>query len=459
MSVAVSEKIDVVGDAGRGDKLAAFVAAAAERDYPEHIVAAAKAALIDFVGVAVGSVDESVTRATRAVAESWACPGKATVIRGAKTNAAMAALVNGSMAHAQDYDDTHIGGGGHIGAPCWSTALAVAEDRGLDERAALSGFITGYEVMAHIGTGGIHGIGRNMQQRGFHPTAVNGVVGAAAVTAAMMGLGHEPSANALSVAATSAGGLVASFGSDSKPYHAGRAAMNGILAADLAANGFNAAKGLFDREKGMLDAMIQDRRARIPDIDFDDGWELLNNGYKPFACCRAAHASIQAAQQLAARVKGRKVASVTSKVHYNAPLTAGLPNPQSPLECKFSVAFCISAALNGYAMTAADFNEETLRDPAVQAILPKVELLPQREQPQFEAYVDVWLEDGTHLQSETKTFLGHPDNPMSAAQTRTKFMSLVVPVLGDERAERLLATLTRFENPGALAETMDLLGA
>lgn len=454
---AVESQAQTTGDTGRGEKLATFVADASGRVYPEAIIAAAKAALVDYVGVAIGSVGEPVSRATRQVAESWACPGKATIIGGARTNAAMAALVNGSMAHAQDYDDTHIGGAGHISAPCWSTALAVAEDRALDERAALSGFITGYEVMAHIGTGGIKGIGRNLQQCGFHPTGVNGVVGAAATASSMLGLGHDAAANALSIAATSASGLVASFGSDSKPYHAGRAAMNGILAADLAANGFNAARGLFERENGMLDAMIQDRRADIPDIDFNDGWELLNNGYKPFACCRATHASIQAAHKLADEVKNRKVVRVTSKVHYNAPFSAGRMNPQSPLECKFSVVFCIAAALRGYGMTAADFNEQTLRDPAVQAILPNVELLPQRDQPQFEAYLDVWLDDGSHLRSETKTFLGHPDNPMSQQQTLAKFMSLVEPVLGEKKAERLLDVLGRFETSGALRETMGLL--
>lgn len=448
-----------VGEGHRGEKLAKFVAAAPGRDYPPEIIAAAKGALVDFVGVTIGSFEEPAAKATRAVAEAWGVPGKAQIFGSGTTNAAMAALVNGTMAHCQDYDDTHIGGSGHIGAPVWSAALAVAGERGLDEKAALSGFITGFEVMAHLGTGGIRGVGRNLQQCGFHPTGVHGVVGAAAASAAMQGLDEEQSANALGAAATSASGFVASFGSDSKPYHAGRAAWNGILAADLAANGFTAAKGLFEREKGMLAALIQDNRAEIPNIDFDDGWELLNNGYKPFACCRATHASIAAAHKLTAQVKGRKVKRVTSKVHYNAPFSAGKTNPQSPLECKFSVAFCIAAALEGYSMVGTDFTERMLHDPAVQAILPNVELLPQREQPQFEAYLDVWLEDGTHLQSETKLFLGHPQNPMSPEQVRAKFMSLVEPRLGAGKAERLLATLYRFDEPGALAETMALVRA
>ncbi|BCJ91248.1 hypothetical protein IZ6_19830 [Terrihabitans soli] len=446
-------------ETGRGDRIASFVAEAGTRDYPSEIIHAAKLALVDYFACAIGGSGDPAARSTKAVAEQWKAPGAAQVIRGGKTNPAMAALVNGTMAHCQDYDDTHIGGAGHISAPVWSAALAVGGHRGSSESAVLSAFITGYEVMAHLGTGGIRGIGRNMQQCGFHPTGVNGVVGAAAASATLLGFDEERSANALSAAATSAAGFVASFGSDSKPYHAGRSAMNGILAADLAAEGFVAAKGLFEVENGMLDALIQDRRAIIPEIDFSDGWELLNNGYKPFACCRATHASITAAHKLTEKVRGRKIARVESKVHYNAPFTAGKTNPQSPLECKFSVPFCIAAALCGYKMVAADFDEPMVWDPAVRAILPKVELKPQREQPQFEAYMDVWLEDGEHLQSETKLFLGHPQNPMSTEQFQAKFMSLVEPSLGGKKAERLFATLMKFDERGALAETMNLVSA
>jgi len=444
-------------ETGRGEKLAAFVAAAGERAYPKEIIAAARVALVDFVGVAVGAVNKSAARATRAVAEGWRAPGKARIFCAGTTTPALAALVNGTMAHCMDYDDTHLWGGGHISAPCWSAALAVACERELDEAAALGAFITGYEVMARLGGGGIRGVGRSLQQRGFHPTGVHGVVGAAAAAAALMRLDHRQSLNALSTAATSAGGLVASFGSDSKPFHAGRAAMDGILAAELAAAGFRAAPNVFERKKGMLDAYIQDGSAEVPEIDFDYGWELLNNGYKPFACCRATHASIQAAHQLTERVGDRAVKRIRAKVHANAPFTAGKTDPQTPLDGKFSVAFCIAMALRGYGATEADFSEKTLKDPAVRAIVPVVELLPQADQPQYEAYLEVEMEDGERLLAETRMFLGHPDNPMTAEHRRAKFLSLTVPVLGERKGEELLALLEDFDQPGSLGKAMTLL--
>src|SRR5690242_9512810 len=190
----------------RGQLVAEYVATASGRNFPSEIIDAAKVALIDHVGVAVGACNEPAALATRRVAETWNAPGRARIFNGPTTNAAMAALVNGTMAHCMDFDDTHIHGGGHISAPCWSASLAVATDRGLDEKTALTGFITGFEVMARLGGGSITGIGRNMQKRGIHPTGVLGPIGAAAAVAAMLHFDRDKVANALGVAATSGSG-------------------------------------------------------------------------------------------------------------------------------------------------------------------------------------------------------------------------------------------------------------
>ena len=151
----------------------------------------------------------------------------------------------------------------------------------------------------------------------------------------------------MGVAATTAGGLLGSFGTHSKPFHAGKAGMDGILAAQLAASGFQAANTLYERDKGLLDALIQDRNVEVPALDFGVQWEILGNGFKPFACCRATQASTQAARTLAERVGQRKIKRVHAKVHPNALVTAGKRDPRTPLEGKFSVPFCISLGLRG----------------------------------------------------------------------------------------------------------------
>ena len=442
----------------RGDAFASFVASARSMPLPGHVVERAKSALVDHLGVAIGGMGEPAAQGARAVADAWRAPGNAAVILGGRTNAALAAFVNGTAAHCLDFDDTHAAGAGHISAPVWSTALAVAADRGHDEPMALRGFVVGYEIMARLGHGGTRGIGKALQERGLHPTGINGGVGAAAAVSAMSGHDTAMAANALGLAATSAAGLVGSFGTDAKPYHAGRAAWNGILAADLASQGVTAAHSLFERDAGMLHAFVQDGAVAVPEIDFRT-WELDRNGYKPYACCRAAHASILAAQNLCNRLCGHTIARVRARVHWSAQFTAAHQDPQTPLEAKFSVAYCIAAALCGYGMSIRDFEHPTLADKDIRRLLPLIEIVPVRDQPQAEAYVDVWCADGLHFQGETKCFLGHPDNPMRAEQVEAKFMSLVIPAMGEQHARRLFETLVNFERPGALQEITDLVTA
>ncbi len=437
------------GKAGRSRDLAAFVAGLELDVLPPEIIAAAKAALIDHVGVALGGIKERAALGARHLAQDWKTPGNARILAGPTTRAGLAAFVNGTAAHAMDFDDTHPGGSGHISAPVWSTALAVASDRGSGELSAIRGFVAGYEVMARLGGGGTAGIGKALQERGLHPTSVNGVIGAAAAAASIMQLDPETTEHALGLAATSAGGLVTSFGTDAKPYHAGRAAWNGIMAAELAARGVQASTDALEIHGGLLSEFIQDGKATIPDLSFEY-WELSRNGYKAYPCCRAAHASILAAQKLVPEIAGRHIVRVQARVHWSAQFTAGITEPRTPLEAKFSVAYCVAAALLGYDLSLQDFEEPVLSDPAVQSLARLVQLQPVQDQPQKEAEVEVWLEVGQHLRGASDCFLGHPDNPMSEEQFVAKFMSLAGPSLGSGRAEALLDALGNFERPGSL---------
>ena len=126
--------------------------------------------------------------------------------------------------------------------------------------------------MARIGGGGPTGVGRSLHKRGLHPTSVFGRIGAAVAASVLMRLTPQQTEYAIGVAATTAGGLVGSFGTHSKPFHGGKAAMDGIIAAEMAKEGFQSSTKLLELEKGLYDALIQDRKAEIPAIDFSY-WE------------------------------------------------------------------------------------------------------------------------------------------------------------------------------------------
>lgn len=442
----------------RGRQLTAFIASTQKLEYPPEVLEAASRALVDFIGCAVGASRDAPVLPLLPVIKAWNASGKARIFCGGRTTPALAVLANGTMSHAMDYDDTHPMGAGHPSGPCWSTALALSEEHGYTEKQALAGFIAGFEVMAKLGGGGPPGVGRSLQRRGFHPTSVFGRAGAAAVACSLMGLDEQRTAYALGVAATTAGGLVGSFGTHSKPFHAGKAAMDGILAAQMAANGFVSATHLYELEKGLLDAFIQNRETEVPPLDdFGVKWELLGNSFKPYASCRATHPSTQAAQSLAGQVKGRRITAVHAKVHPNALVTAGKLAPRTPLEGKFSVPFCISMALSGYRVVQTDFVDATMRDPAVASLVSLVKLEAVQGQPPYRAYLDVTLDNSEHLQAHTDIVMGHPDNPMSWDALRAKFEGLVEPVMGKDKTAELFEAARAFGPPGSLKRLSDLL--
>lgn len=443
--------------AHRGAAIAQFVAGARHRDYPPEVIDAAKKALVDFVGVAIGAIEEPLAVALRRTVLQWRAAGDAPIILGERTTPALAALVNGTMVHAVEYDDQNPNGSGHPSAPCWSAALAIATHHHLTERDALAGFIVGYEITAKLGGGGPSGVGRTMQKLGFHPTSIFGRMGAAGAACSMLGLDESRIAHAMGIAATTAGGLLGSFGTHCKPFHAGKAAMDGILAAQLAAEGFEGATNLFELERGLLDAFIQDGQAEVPPLDFGQSWDLLRNGFKYYACCRATHSSTQAACTLAERVTGKKIARIVARVHANALVTAAIRNPRTPFECKFSVPFCIALGLRGHKALMTDFTEATLRDASVMELLPLVEMEAVDGQDSQTAHLDVYLEDGGHLQANTSVTKGHPDNPMSWDDLFTKYLAMVEPRMGGQKAAELYEHLANFDRPGSLRKSAILL--
>jgi 2-methylcitrate dehydratase PrpD len=441
-------------ETNRGSSMARYIAGTLTRQFPPEVLEAAQRALVDIVGLMVGASKDPVAGPVRAAIKHWHATGKARIVMGGTTTPALAVLANGTMGHAMDYDDTHPGGAGHPSGVCWTTALALTQELGGSEKDAIAAFITGYEIMGKMGGGYVPGIGRSLQRRGLHPTSIAGRVGAAATASVLMGLSEERIAHALGNSATTMGGLVGSFGTHGKPFHAGKAAMDGILAAQLAKEGHIAATHLFELEKGWLDAFIQDRQVEAPPLDWNQ-WEIMTNGFKAFASCRATHASTQTARSLAEQVAGRKVTRVEAKVHPNALVTAGKTNPRTALEGKFSVPFCISMGLRGYAVVASDFKDDLMKDKSVTDIVPVVKMTAVDGQAPHSASMDVYLEDGTKLHAETAIVRGHPDNPLSWDDLHAKFSGLVVPVVGKERCEQLWQAARAFGAPGS----MDKLGA
>jgi len=413
----------------------------------------AKRCLADWMGCALGAYHQPATGVFRRTVAGWGARGDARILLGDTTAPALAALVNGTMAHTLDYDDTRADAASHLSGPTWGAAFAVASHLGAGAAETLAAFATGFEVGAVLGGTAFE---EKLLFRGFHTTSVFGRFSGAAAAAVLMGLSEAQTAQALGFCATNAAGLNASFGTMNKPSHAGKAAMDGILAAQLAAEGFQATTNLLDADNGLAGTFVQDRSARIKRADFTEGHSLLTNTFKPYACGKLIHGHIDAARSLRERIAGRPVERIHLLVSPLGGKHVGRGDPRTPLEAKFSIAYGVALALLGYAARPRDFSEERLADPAVRDLMGRVSLEVRPEVGLWGSVMDVTLADGETLHAEVAESWGNPGNPLTWADLNDKFTDLVEPVLGP-RTQSLFDAIRGFESPGAFARVLELV--
>jgi 2-methylcitrate dehydratase PrpD len=149
---------------------------------------------------------------------------------------------------------------------------------------------------------------------------------------------------------------------------------------------------------------------------------------------------------------------VHARLHPNVVVVADQLHPQTPLEHKFSVRYCMAMGLTGYRLVASDFTDKLVQDGALKAIAAVTEIEVVPDQPQYEAHLDVFVEgESVPLHADTTIVLGHADNPMSEDEVWGKFDGLVTPVLGAPKARALYDLLQRFETPGHLKQIISLV--
>ena len=362
------------------------------------------------------------------------------------------------MAHCLDFDDTYVRAITHTSAPVWAASLAVGEQIGADDGAMLSAFVAGFETAARIGDG----LGEPVSARGWHGTGVFGRLGAAAAASALLGLNAERALHALGAAATQTSGLVASFGTMAKPFHAGKAAMDGVVAAQLAAAGFTAATGLFEPGGGLDTALVQDRSVTFASLDSPGdltGWRILDNSFKPYAACHLTHPAVDAARALAPLVAEHGgIGSIRAEIGALAQQITGgkRGEPASPLEGKFDLKYCVALGLHGHAVSAADFREPWHPDPAICATAGKVENTVSPEMGFASARLTVEFADSRRETVHVPVAKGHPQNPMNWDDMHAKFDALVSPRLGS-RSDALFELVRDFGRGNVFREIRAIL--
>ena len=421
--------------------IAEFLASLSGRELPPAVLDMARLCLADWVGVALGAVDEPAARIVRDTAMQWSSSGASSVLLGGTASAPVAALCNGTLAHCLDFDDTYVKAVVHISAPVWAATLAVGEEVGASEAGMLTAFVGGFETAARAGMG----LGELVTARGWHGTGVFGRIGAAAAASVLLKLDSAAIVHALGAAATQAGGLTASFGTMAKPFHAGKAAMDGVIAAQLASRGFVAAEHLLDAGGGLDNALIQDRTATMQPPDFSR-WEILENSFKPYAACHLTHPAVDAAKAARTAMSSAMSADfIQADVGALAlQVTGGKTGvPATGLEAKFDLKYCIALALHGLPLSATAFREPWQCNAAVAATAARIKVASAPDLGFASARLRVHAGDGTPKQFDVAIARGHPGNPLNWHDMSEKFLGLLPPGAGTQ-GQLLLDELHHF---------------
>jgi len=302
--------------------------------------------------------------------------GSATRFDGALGDAAQVALVNGTLSHALDYDDTHFAHIGHPSVVVLSAALAVAETRGATLNQMLAAALAGAEASIAVGLW----LGREHYQIGFHQTATAGTFGATIAAAHLMGLDRGQTTHAIGLAATMASGLKAQFGTMGKPLNAGLSARAGVEAASWALTGMTSSLSALD---GPLGYGATHHGTAEP-VEF--AWRMGNVSHKFHACCHGLHATLEA-------VRGVALAHAERVTVYTHPRWLSVCNQAAPdtgLGAKFSYAHVLAMAAHGFDTgDIAAFSDTCARDPALVAFRNRVQVLGDADLSEMQARVDV----------------------------------------------------------------------
>ena len=409
-------------------------------------------ALLDTVGVALAGAMEPVSRIARRVVEqdgSGPCRVLGTTLHASPGNAALA---NGTAAHALDYDDMCFVSLAHPSAPLVSAALAAAETAGASGAALLDAYVAGFELEGRLG----RAMNPRHYQRGWHCTSTLGTIGAAAAAARLLGLDAEAAGHALAIAASEASGLKENFGTMVKPLHAGLAARNGVLAAQLAKAGLTASAAAIDGPQGFLAAMDSEHAALDGVVgDLGTRWEILDTGItvKLYPSCAGTHPALDALLDLKRRegFSGDDVEAVEIGVDPIVPTILIYDRPSSGLEAKFSMPFCAAAAIVRGRVGLETFHASEITDPAIVAMQARVMMridpaLDASAAPLTQARVTVRLREGRVLTACANGARGYHNRPASSEELAAKFMSCATQAMSDTQAAATLAALRDIES-------------
>ncbi len=444
-------------------RVAEFAAPLSFDDLPDDVVASVRVRMLDVLGIALAASREDWAPAVVALAGVGG--GECTVLGSGRTAPLpLAILVNGTLAHGLDYDDTHAASITHASAVILPTVLALAEARDLDGRRAIAAAVAGYEAITRVGmaaSGMFHA-------RGWHATAVCGAFGAAVAAGVCEGLDAAQLTAALGLAGSFASGVMEHLedGSWVKRLHPGWAGHSGALAASLARGGVPGPATILEGRFGLYRTFIDTEPDRRPFETLGREWEILKVGYKPYPCCHLNHAYLDCALELR-RTPGFStdaIDSIECRVPAGeVPIVCEPVNvkrrPRTSYDAQFSLPFSVASAFIDGAVGLDTYATARLDDPRVLALAARVKHVidPDAAFPRtFPGWVRVRLTDGREVETRVPHGRGGPERPLPVEALVDKFRDNARRALPPARLAALERAVLELDRLKSLRELLQL---
>jgi 2-methylcitrate dehydratase PrpD len=456
-AAAAPKKLEKAAIKGSTAAVAQFIQRTTLRDMPPEAIAQAKRCLVDGFGVILAGSTVRGSAIVRDYVEAGTTTREATVLGagGLMTSVAYAALANGASGHAMDFDDTQLsttpdrtyGLLTHPTLPPLCAALAVGERQNVSGAAFLEAFLIGFEVECKIA----EAIDPAHYTNGFHSSGTLGTFGAAAAAAKLMSLDAGALAHMLAITASIAAGIRVNFGSMTKPLHVGRAAENGVFAAELARRGFTGGDDGLDGEWGFFQVLGGG-------ADLDRLNPLLGKPYtivtpgvsvKPYPCGVLSHPSMDAMLKVVTEraVAPDHVKAVRLRAGSNILQPLRYKTAKTELEAKFCLPFLLASIVLRRRAGVREFTDEFVSSAPVQRMMERITTVfdPQIEAQGFEkirSIVEIDLVDGqTIVQPSDDAYRGGPDRPFTRDELHAKFTDCAQLTMTPERIRRALAAI------------------
>lgn len=444
-----------------------FALRSRDGEFPERARAMAVDAITDCLGCMVAGAGEPVAgmlgRIVGDASDRSGFQAAPLAVSGRRASPHDAALYNGTLAHAIDYDDVTHPAYAHPGASIVPAMLATGNISGVSGAEALSAYIIGIEMVSKLG----RALNTAHYRNGWHASCTFGTMGAAAAAAAMLRLDADAFARTLGMAASAASGLRANFGTMTKPLHAGYAARNGVLAALMAREGVTASTDILDHGYGFAEVFNHHDNIAAEHFDtWGDPLEILTEfglGLKPYPACGAAHPPIEAAIRLRDKIDGglpaiQSIRVGVTEMHFE-PMVC--ERATTGLEAKFCMGYCIAAALLDGDVTLETFTDSVVPRINASGLVEKVSMaLDDRVKgnTEFGAVVTIDAAGGQRLEEIVPLAMGKPERWFSKERLTSKFHDCCGDVIDKSRADELFELAQSIESASSLAPLIAAVG-